>query len=176
MKTIFIALLFVTIVAVSACTSVPLYQTATKVPYEEISLRCVYTGGKYEKVINTKEEYQQILDQKLIDQQREEYRRINTRPDPTFFGCVDYVLPPIDFSQRTLLGNGWGGVGCKQKVEKQVLRDNEKKEYIFTINAATCGMCEMVLGSYEWVSVPKIPSDYTIKFNVEQERSESPKC
>ena len=86
------------------------------------------------------------------------------------------TMSGFDFSKRTIIGNGVNGGGCSSKIEKNVRRNDATKEYIYTIKATWCGNCEMAIGSYEWISVPKIPADYTIKFNVEQERSENPRC
>ena len=73
----------------------------------------------------------------------------------------------FDFSKKTIFGHGVNGGGCSLKIEKNVKRNDAAKEYVYTIKATWYGNCERAIESYEWISVPKIPADYAVKFNAE---------
>ncbi|MDR1737671.1 MAG: hypothetical protein LBR66_02470 [Candidatus Symbiothrix sp.] len=48
--------------------------------------------------------------------------------------------------------------------------DDVLKQYIYTINVVQCGNCESRDASMNWVLVPKIPDDYTVRFVVENNK------
>jgi hypothetical protein len=123
-----------------------------EIAYENLDLRCVGRGGSQEFVINTEEEYQSLI-----------HNSPDLHPNPGL-DCVGYAFPKIDFSSKTLLGKGTSSGGCTVKFERKVLRDNVKREYIYQINIKHSGSCDMAWHSNNFILVPKISSNYTIKF------------
>ncbi len=81
--------------------------------------------------------------------------------------CDDAVRPPIDFSQKTLLGKYVSAGGCKVDFKKKVYRDDENKKIIYEIDVVGEGSCEKVAYSPNLVTISKIPKDYNVKFKVE---------
>ncbi len=104
-----------------------------------------------EYVINSEEEYAELLNHKISAPQ-----------------CTNFQLPPIDFSQHTLLGKYAFGGGCSVKFERKVYRDEANKRIIFFIKVNERGSCEMIVGRMNWVLIRKIPSDYRGIFKVER--------
>lgn len=81
--------------------------------------------------------------------------------------CADAQLPEMPFDQYTLLIAKTGGSGCSASYVRSVLKDDENKRIIYSVEAHYDGMCEMYIMNSNWVLVPKIPDDYTIEFQVE---------
>lgn len=89
----------------------------------------------------------------------------------------DYCLKnveKIDFGKESLLGLEINSGYCRRPVglEFQVLKDNKSKEYQFNINYADPkGALCRALSQYDlWVVTPKIPENYTVKFNAEPKK------
>lgn len=151
-----LAVLLVGCVEQMAGSEPPKHQELIEIAYEDFDLKCVGRGGALEHVINTEKEYQSLIDNSP-----------DLHPNP-FLPCIDYKFPTIDFSRKTLLGKGTTSGGCKVKTERKVLRDDVNKEYVYQIKIKQYGSCEMAWHSNNWILVPKIPSDYTIKFKEER--------
>lgn len=83
----------------------------------------------------------------------------------SFDGGVTFSPP--DFSQYTILGKYAKGT-CRAIFERNVSRDNSKKECVYKIKVRECGSCELLISSMNWVLVPKIPDDYNAIFVTEK--------
>lgn len=118
----------------------------------EEDLACIFPLGAPEKVVITsQEEYEKLL----------EY----VSDSPT---CEDFVLPSLDFSEYTLLGTHAYGVGCSITFEKHVYKDTENKIIIYSVIVVEEGNCEMIGMSMNWIAIPKVPSEYTVVFEVKK--------
>ena len=80
--------------------------------------------------------------------------------------CESADFPVVDFSEYTLLAQWADGGGCSINFYNAVADVSESKEYLFTTTVQECGFCEMYGFSYNWVLVPKLPNDYTVRFQV----------
>lgn len=104
-----------------------------------------------EFIINTVEEYQALL----------EFR------SPADF-CKDFKLPPIDFSQYTLLGKYTEGGGCSIDFKRNVAWDDANKKVAYSIDIIEIGACMKLAVSMNWILVPKIPPNYNVIFEVKE--------
>ncbi len=104
-----------------------------------------------EYIINSKQEYQKLLNYKA-----------------SIPSCADFQLPPINFSQYTLLGKYAYGGGCSVSFERKIYKDEVNKRIIFSIKVIEKGPCEMLIGRMNWVLVQKIPSNYNVVFKIER--------
>lgn len=102
-----------------------------------------------EFIINSDQEYQALLDYKS--------------PSPR---CEDFQLPSIDFSQYTLLGKYAQGSGCSIDFVRKIYKDNSNNKIIYSIKVDEKGLCKKLGMSMNWVLIPKVPSDYTVEFEV----------
>ena len=103
-----------------------------------------------EFIINSQEEYQSLL---------------QFRPPVDF--CQDFKLPSIDFSQFILLGKYTEGGGCSIDFVRKIYRDDVNKEVIYSIKVIEEGFCKKMGMSMNWALVPKIPSNYKVRFEVQ---------
>ena len=81
--------------------------------------------------------------------------------------CDQLTLPPIDFSQKTLLGKAVYGSCAARGFKKTLTRDSQRKTYRYRIEVESLpfAVCNGPgLFSMNWVTVPKIPPDYTVRF------------
>jgi len=76
-------------------------------------------------------------------------------------------LPAIDFSTNTLLGQYADG-GCELKIIREVIKLDEEKKYHYKLIVKECGMCKRLVYSYNWVTVPKLPKDWTVSFEIDK--------
>lgn len=161
---------------------------------QEVFLTCVdmvTTGGALEVVINSQQEYDQLIFQRftkplqdywnanypsvlrsitnrypgLTDQQyADSVRRILYSVLP-FRGTEKCSHPGFDFSRYTLLGQDSHGGGCSQPTyATSILRDDQNGTVTFTVNILQHGNCAMGFSRNTWVLVPKVPPGYTIRF------------
>lgn len=89
---------------------------------------------------------------------------------PCNLNCDTARLPPIDFSKYTLLGKRTYGGGCTAEYVRQVFEDKCEKMIIYEINVEYSGGCDMLIGNWNWVYIPKLPVDFTVAFRVSQNR------
>lgn len=83
------------------------------------------------------------------------------------FDSIDYSkLPTIDFNSFTLLGKYETG-GCYTKVIREVTDIPKEKKYLYKIKIRNCGACKRGSVLFNFVLVPKLPSDYTVTFEVD---------
>lgn len=80
--------------------------------------------------------------------------------------CLQYEIPSIDFSQKTLIGKVVEAIGCDPTYEHEVLADVSEKMYIYRIIAHQNGACQDTFVQRNWVIVPKLPDAYTVSFEV----------
>ena len=73
--------------------------------------------------------------------------------------------PDIDFTKYTLLGQYASG-GCEVKYIREVEKDENNKQYVYTIKVRDCGTCKRMRVNWNWVLVPKLPNGWTVKFEV----------
>jgi len=82
--------------------------------------------------------------------------------------CVKKELPPIDFSQKTLLGQFTSGSCATAGFKKEVFRDDKTKTVTYFVSAleSNIGGCsgEGAM-SMNLIAVPKIPTDYKVVFS-----------
>lgn len=81
--------------------------------------------------------------------------------------CMSMFFPDIDFETYSLLGLYADGA-CSASFDRIVEKDDNIKKYTYTIGVNTCGNCESLRFSMNWVLVPKLPDDYTVSFSVEE--------
>ena len=107
-------------------------------------------GGQETFFINSDEDYQQIQDDYAL-----------------FYQC-EWITPApkIDFSQYSLLGQMAHGGGCTIDFERSVYVDEINDIVTYTVDVKEKGLCEMAGFSLNWVTVPKIPEGYDVKFEV----------
>lgn len=74
------------------------------------------------------------------------------------------VLPAIDFTTSTLLGQSASG-GCKVKFIREV-RDKGNGKIHYSIKVKECGKCKSLAYSYNWVTVPKVNNAGDVSFEV----------
>lgn len=117
--------------------------------------KCFYFLDSATYVINTLKDYQYLTDQ--IDSAY----IVNIMPD-----CANFELYSFDFSNISLLAQYTEGNGCSVAFQRDVKNDTDNKQYLYTINIYECGNCSTTEVSMNWVQVPKLPNDYTVKFVV----------
>jgi len=71
----------------------------------------------------------------------------------------------IDFSEYTVLGKYASG-GCHVVFDRNVTKNIEKKQYIYTITVIECGDCYSMWSSMNWVLIPKIEDNFSVEFLV----------
>ncbi len=79
--------------------------------------------------------------------------------------CAERI--EIDFRTHSLLGFLVAGQGCSVKFRREVRIDKEAFQYIYKITSITCGKCKEESISYNWVIVPRLLPDWTVRFVAE---------
>ncbi len=155
MKKMRLSLLAVTLVVATACTecSSQHEETAFSDLTEDLSCISPYEHNVTDEfVIRSQEEYAMLT------------QYLSTAPD-----CANFTLPSIDFSEKTLLGKYTTGTGCTIDFERHVYRNDDAKTVTYVITVIEEGNCEMLGMSMNWITIPKIPQDYKVIFDVEKE-------
>lgn len=73
--------------------------------------------------------------------------------------------PLIDFSAYTLLGR-YAYTNNTGSYYRNVTIDTANLRYNYTITVENCGSCNCLSQNMNWVTVPKLPADWTVKFTV----------
>ncbi len=81
--------------------------------------------------------------------------------------CQSANFPNIDFSQYSLLGQYTSGK-CKITFKRQVTKDEGNQRYNFTVHIFDRGICKKQGQSMNWVLVPKLPTNWTVNFEIKQ--------
>ncbi len=84
----------------------------------------------------------------------------------TISGQLKCTLPVIDFNNHSLLGYFADGQ-CEVKFIREVSRQEKQENYHYKLVVNSCGTCKSYAYSYNWVSVPKIPDNWTVTFEKE---------
>ena len=77
-------------------------------------------------------------------------------------GCQQ---PEIDFTSYTLLGR-YAYTSAIGSYYRNVEEDTTNLRYNYTITVKNCGSCNCLSQNMNWVLVPKLPNDWTVKFTV----------
>jgi len=78
--------------------------------------------------------------------------------------CDADSLPVVDFSKNSLIGKYVSGGGCNVNVEREVYDDTETKTITYSIKTEFIGQCDMFSYSWNWMLIPKLNDEYTVKF------------
>lgn len=147
-------LLLIGIIAISGCIQNP---NQNEIQFTDMNeeLDCIDTfrlrdNEVVEAVINTNAEYQALFNYKS--------------PSPR---CENFELPVINFSQHTLLGQYADGGGCSIDFSRKALKDDLNKKLTYSVKVTEDGMCQKMGMSMNWALISKVPSDYSVVFEVE---------
>ena len=77
----------------------------------------------------------------------------------------DCELPTIDFAHYTLLGIYASGT-CEVSFSRDVTSPDSEGSYHYTVTVESCGECERLEFSYNWVTVPKLPKGWEVSFEI----------
>jgi len=73
--------------------------------------------------------------------------------------------PFVDFSSYTLLGR-YAYTANTGSYYRKVVVDSANMRYNYTITVENCGSCNCLSQNMNWVTVPKLPSGWSVKFTV----------
>ena len=90
------------------------------------------------------------------------------RIHPVNVDCDTAALPYIDFNGYTLLGKRTSGGGCSAYYDRKIFKDKKDKRIIYKIEVQYGGACAMLIGSWNWISIPKLLEGYSVEFKVNQ--------
>ena len=77
--------------------------------------------------------------------------------------------PFIDFNVHCLIGMKTSGSGCDIGFENELKINHKEKQYVYSVETKTCGRCEMLGISDNWILAEKKPLDYSIRFDKEKD-------
>lgn len=106
-----------------------------------------------------------IQQNNYIIQDDSTYSKIFCGPNSGIDPCD---LPIIDFSSQTLLGVRAAG-NCKIKIQREVNPDENEKKYVYSVRVKSCGVCKRKALNENWVLVPKLPTNWSVSFEVEED-------
>jgi len=75
----------------------------------------------------------------------------------------------IDFSSESLLGISTSGGGCEIGFKREVTSKASEKKLHYKVTVKTCGLCKKLGSSNNLVRVSKIPDDWTVTFEVDED-------
>jgi hypothetical protein len=166
------------------------------IPFEEVQMEYldkVSIGGNLEVVINSQEEYDELIYQKfqkpldeywdnnyesilqsvmlenlgLTDEEYEILVRERFYLFAPFSGTENSTHLQIDFSKYTLIGQAVHSWGCElPEYIIEVGQYNNKREYVYRVKIKRKGNCEMGFNKNKWVLIQKIPKDISVKFKM----------
>ena len=122
-----------------------------------------------EIVINKNQEYQKLLGfRRSTEENYEDIKKDNSRRlCYAIKECETMSLPPIDFSQKTLLAKYARSSCAATRFNKKVVRDDRNKTYTYSVdikNRLFMRCNGPGLASMNWITFPKIPEYYTVNF------------
>lgn len=79
--------------------------------------------------------------------------------------CVNYKLPSIDYTQKTLLGKLTTSRG---NPTYKIVDDQGRKEYLYTIRLYQTSLGSNSVYKWHWMVIPKVPADYEVIFIIEE--------
>ena len=121
---------------------------------ETIDIIDCFEISETQLVINDAATYQTMLAQKVFS-------------DP----CSSYILPEVNFVEKTLLGKFTEALACDVFYERRVEADPDSESYIYRITVHLDGQCQFSNTSMNWITVPKLPENYTVSFEVDYKSS-----
>lgn len=71
--------------------------------------------------------------------------------------------PEIDFEEHALLGM-YAFTANTGSYYREVVIDTANTQYIYTVTVSNCGNCNCLSENMNWVTVPKLPEDWTVRF------------
>ena len=115
-------------------------------------------------------DFKHFSEEVIINSQEAYVNFLNFRaPHPD---CADYSLPPIDFTNSTLLGYKTTSSGCNEPEYKRMVEcDSESKTCIFQVSVKPNGRCEKGWASMNWMVVNKITDEFNISFEMKIQRN-----
>lgn len=79
--------------------------------------------------------------------------------------CTEDYFPKINFTEKTLLGVVKGDTGCNIALQYwNIYIDKTAKKYVFQTILESEGDCMILDRVRFWITVPKLPDDYTVEF------------
>ncbi len=83
----------------------------------------------------------------------------------TLTGEPHCLLPTIDFNNYSLLGVRTTGQ-CEVKLIREVISLDDENKYHYKLTVKSCGLCKSMTYTDNWVTVPKLPSGWTVRFEI----------
>lgn len=111
---------------------------------------CVELNTTPNMLIDTAEEYATLLDEHRLEEPN----------------CIYYEAPEFNFEEITILGQLTDVETCNALYQYEVLADLEEEAYIFRVrmNLEQSSDCNERQKRSHWVSIPKLPENYKVKF------------
>lgn len=81
--------------------------------------------------------------------------------------CVPAAIN-FDFNSFSVLGQGFN-FDCSAKIIREVKIDHNNKLYNYTVKFKDLGICKKLGMPTNLVVVPKIPADYKVEFNIQED-------
>ncbi len=164
--------------------------TDNSVPFEEITMEWLNSGGSFELRVDTQAEYDSLIyhrfQKPLDDYWNRNYETTLLRLKDTYPGLTDaeYEIlvrnvfystfpfkgtenathPIIDFNRYTLLGQSAHSGGCKQPVYTTELT-RKRHDYTFFVTVGMKGTCDMAISHNVWILTKKIPASSNVIFD-----------
>jgi hypothetical protein len=115
---------------------------------------------KWGTVINSEKDYNDLWERSINEYPNELINCNELRYDST---KVKFKKPNVDFNERTVLGfSVMTGISNRNR---HIYVNDSKKEYLYLLDIELTSYAERGDGYFGWTSIPKIPSDYKIKFD-----------
>lgn len=126
-----------------------------------------YWNAHYDSTLaRIKRRYPGLTDQQYADS----VRKIFYSQYP-FKGTENCSHPTIDFSKHTLLGQKTFAAGCRAPDYSVTVSKNDNLRVLtFNVVVVQHGACEMSWEKNIWFLIPKLPSDYVVKFERQYHR------
>jgi hypothetical protein len=139
-------------------------QSATSVPFENIeNMENCYQFSLFEVPEYERKEGKPFLNDQMVIGDKDAYLTLqNTIISNT---SCKIIFPPVDFSKNTLLLNYATGNCAWKAFERNVTRNEKKKEIIYSVKAieGTYSCSGPGHQSLNLISIPKPPKDFKIK-------------
>jgi hypothetical protein len=78
------------------------------------------------------------------------------------------ILPPIDFTKRSLIGIKTMGTGCKQPLYPRTFGIDSSLVYDYDVHVVECGLCKPLFQKYVWLSVPRLETGVAVHMHYEE--------
>lgn len=91
--------------------------------------------------------------------------RTNAEYDELLASNTHCDRPFVDFSSHSLLGR-YAYTSSTGSYYRNVVIDSTNMRYDYTITVENCGSCNCLSENMNWVTVPKLPDEWTVQFEV----------